>query len=330
MPQPFRLEPFWRVILQELDLSAESLARRAGQPANLFGSDPVMVDVEGWAALWDALAAEVDEPDLALRLGQLLTLDMFDAAHFAAFCSEHLHQAATRLQLYKRLLGPCRLELDDREGLALSCHVVGLPHPPALFGTGELVLWVALARHATRHHVVPKRVTMPIDLEDPNAFASYFGVPVTRGATYELLVDTEDAHRVFLTTDASMWSFFEPVLERRLAELDAQTSMTERVSAALYELLPSGRSQIGDVARALGASTRTVQRRLGEEGTTFREILDRTRAQLAHHYLTRTQLTTTEVAFLVGYDDPNSFYPAFRSWTGMTPQAVRAGAKPAS
>ncbi|MEM9488317.1 MAG: AraC family transcriptional regulator, partial [Myxococcota bacterium] len=83
------------------------------------------------------------------------------------------------------------------------------------------------------------------------------------------------------------------------------------------------------VARAVGASARTVQRRLSEEGTTYRGVLDQTRAQLATHYLTRTQITPAEVAFLIGYDDPNSFYPAFRNWTGMTPQAVRAGAKPA-
>lgn len=153
MSQLFRLAPFWPVMLRELDLSAESLARRAGQPANLFASSPVMVDVAGWAALWNALEAEADDPLLPLRLGGLLTLDMFDPAQFAAFCSGHLQQAAARLQLYKRLLGPFRLELDDRSGLALSCRVEGLPHPPALLGAVELALWVGLGRHATRHPI---------------------------------------------------------------------------------------------------------------------------------------------------------------------------------
>jgi AraC-like DNA-binding protein len=317
------------VILRELDVSAEGLARRAGLPVSVFAAEPVTVDVLGWAALWDALDAELDQPDLALRLGRLLTLDMFDPAHFAAFCSEHLRQAASRLQLYKRLLGPCRLDIDEREGLSLTCRVAGLALPPALYGRGELVLWVSLVRHATRHPVVPTRVTMPVRPEAPAAFASYFGVPVSPGPAYEVRFDASDAHRAFLTADTSMWSFFEPVLGRRLAELDAGTSTTERVSAALYELLPSGRSRVGDVARALGASARTVQRRLGSEGTTYRDVLDRTRARLARHYLARTQLTTAEIAFLIGYDDPNSFYPAFRSWTGMTPQAARAATTPA-
>ncbi|MEM9713043.1 MAG: AraC family transcriptional regulator ligand-binding domain-containing protein, partial [Actinomycetota bacterium] len=322
----FRIEPFWRVILREFDVSAESLARRAGLAGHHFANDPIMVDVGEWAALWDALDAEVDEADLALELGRYLTLDMFDPAVLAAFCSANLRQAATRLQLHKRLVGPCRLLVEEDRGLTISCEVVGLPMPPRLWGAGELVSWVALARHTTQRRVVPVRVTMPVEVNGRSELGSYFGVPVTHGPRYELVFSTADADREFLTTDPVMWSFFEPVLRRRSADLDERTSTAERVGAALVELLPSGRSQVGHVASALGASARTIQRRLGEEGTTYREVLDHTRAQLATHYLTRTQITTAEVAFLIGYDDPNSLYPAFRTWTGMTPRALRDGA----
>jgi AraC-like DNA-binding protein len=326
MSTTFRLEPFWRVILREVGLSGESLARWAGLPTNLFASNPVMVDVDGWASLWDALEAEVDRPDLALVLGQRITLDMFDPAVFAAFCSDNLEQAAARLQLYKRLMGPCRLRLERKGTLSIACDVVGLPHPPRLWSAGELVAWVALARHCTQHRIVPARVVMPLDVADPDPFEAFFGVGVSRGEGYQVVFEAADALRAFVSTDASMWSFFEPVLRRRLAELDETTSMTERVAAALAELLPSGRSQIGDVASALGMSPRSIQRRLGQEHVTFRDILDKTRLRLAQHYLMRTQLTTTEVAFLIGFDDPNSLYPAFRAWTGTTPQAVRDAA----
>ena len=324
MSNMFRLEPFWWVILREFDLSAETLSRRAGLPANFLASDTVMVDVMEWASLWQALNDEIGEPDLAIKLGGILTLDMFDPAHFATFCSKNLRQAAKRLQLYKRLAGPCRLEIKEQPGLTLATSVTGLQFPPELYGAGELVVWLGLMRHATRHHVVPQRVVMPVLPRAPASFESYFGRPVLRGNTYEIVFDTADADRAFVTTDTTMWAFFEPVLKRRLAELDASTSMAARVSAALCELLPVGQSEIGDVAKSLGASTRTIQRQLKDESTTYRTVLDQTRKQLAQHYLKRTQLTTSEVAFLVGYDDPNSFYPAFRNWTGKTPQAARA------
>lgn len=326
----FRVERYWRVILAALDLSAEVLTRTAGLPLGVLADDPVTVDVNAWASLWDALESEVQRPDLALELGRSITLEMFDPALFAALCSQDLHQAVTRLQRYKRLMGPCRLRIDESQGFAVGCEVDGLPLPPRLWGIAELVVWVTLARRLTRHFVVPSRVVAPVDIEEPDVFATYFGVAVTRGPRYEVVFEKQDAHRAFLSTDASMWSFFEPTLERRLAECDEHTSMRERVRAALFELLPVGQAKLADVARSLGMSVRTLQRKLGSEGTSYREVLDGTRVHLARHYLTRTQISPAEVAFLIGYDDPNSLYPAFRAWTGTTPQAVRDAAQRAS
>lgn len=331
MTQKFRIEPFWGVILKEFELSGEALARRAGLPSNLFSSDSVWVNVDEWAALWDTLEVELDLPNLALLLGQSVSVDLFDPAIFAAFCSRNLAQTASRLQLYKTLTGPCRLQITEHhehhEHLGLSCHVSGLPFPPALWGTAELVVWVVLARHMTRHHIVPVSVTAPVLPSNAETYEAFFGVPVSPGNVYEVVFRREDAERIYVVKHGGMWEFFEPVLRNRLAEINQSASMTERVSAALFEVLASGQNQIGDVARELGTSSRTIQRKLGLEGTSFRQVLNQTRATLARHYLTRTSLTTTEVAFLIGFDDPNSLYPAFRSWTGTTPQAIRAAAR---
>jgi len=76
--------------------------------------------------------------------------------------------------------------------------------------------------------------------------------------------------------------------------------------------------------RSRARSARTLQRQLSQEGTSFQAILAGTRESLARHYLTSGELRTSEIAFLLGYDDTNSFYRAFRSWTGTTPDAIRA------
>jgi AraC-like DNA-binding protein len=88
-------------------------------------------------------------------------------------------------------------------------------------------------------------------------------------------------------------------------------------------LLPSGESSVDAVCRRLGTSVRTLQRRLREEGDTFQAILNRTRESLARHYLKRPELTATEISFLLGYEDPSSFFRAFTSWTGTTPEQAR-------
>jgi AraC-like DNA-binding protein len=73
-------------------------------------------------------------------------------------------------------------------------------------------------------------------------------------------------------------------------------------------------------------STRTLQRRLGDEGSSFQTVLTSTRMALARHYLTNETISTVEISFLLGYADSSSFYRAFRDWTGLTPEQMRAGA----
>ena len=78
------------------------------------------------------------------------------------------------------------------------------------------------------------------------------------------------------------------------------------------------------VSAKLRASTRTVQRRLKEEGGSFQHVLNRTREDLAIHYLKTSTMSGAEISFLLGFEDPNSFFRAFHAWTGDTPEKMRA------
>ena len=87
--------------------------------------------------------------------------------------------------------------------------------------------------------------------------------------------------------------------------------------------LPGGLSNIQTVAAELGMSNRTLQRRLHGEGTSFQQLLSQVRQELAREYLADPSLDIGEVAFLIGYEDQNSFYRAFRLWEGDTPSNWR-------
>ena len=78
------------------------------------------------------------------------------------------------------------------------------------------------------------------------------------------------------------------------------------------------------MSKTLGVSPRTLQRRLGAEDVKYQDILNQTREQLARHYLTSSSLSGGEISFLLGYDNPNSFFRAFQQWTGTTPETVRS------
>lgn len=100
--------------------------------------------------------------------------------------------------------------------------------------------------------------------------------------------------------------------------LNESDSFADRVRAELTELLPRGCGSADDVAQKIGVSRRTLQRRLSEEGTTFQRELDQTRLMLADYYFRFTDLPISNVAFLLGYHETNSFLHAFVAWTGIT------------
>lgn len=91
-----------------------------------------------------------------------------------------------------------------------------------------------------------------------------------------------------------------------------------RVRSALMELLPGGECTIDDVAKKLGYSKRSLQRKLQEEDTNFQKQLSHTRELLAKTYLANTDMTTEDIAFLLGYQEIGSFIRAFAVWTGQT------------
>ena len=115
-----------------------------------------------------------------------------------------------------------------------------------------------------------------------------------------------------------MWEFLEPELQKRLYEMEKDDSYSARVRSALTELLPGGMSNIDDVAAKLGISKRTLQRKLTEEDTSFQKQLNGTRELLAKNYLRNTDMSSDDIAFLLGYQELNSFLRAFSLWTGMS------------
>ncbi len=323
----FTLDPGIKVFISDLRMSWPRVLRRASLPGDLLSRGPAMLSTDEYFRFWSALEQEGGDRDLALDIGQAISVETFSPPIMAALCSPTLTVAAHRIATYKPLVGPLRLDVADApDGLRIAYQWPPDQQPPTLLATSELVFWVALARIATRHHVRPVGIAMPALPHDPASLEGFFGARIRTGGTHAVTFSADDAARPFLTENEPMWRFFAPELRRRLSDLQAEATMAERVRAALRETLPAGDSSITAVTRQLAISSRTLQRQLQEEGTTYQAVLASTREDLARHYLRRGNLRTGEIAYLLGYDDTNSFYRAFRSWTGTTPETLRAAA----
>jgi AraC-like DNA-binding protein len=325
MEHPFKLSPGWRLVLRDLGVQPANVLRRAQLPEDLFARVNATVSAESYFRLWQAVADELADPDCGLRIGQLISAETFDPPIFAALCSPDLNTAAARLSRFKKLIGPLTLDVavrSDRTVLNLGC--IGALRLPVALGTTEVVFLVHFARMATRSPVQPIEVTTPEPVRNPDAYAAFLGVAITAGPSYSVSFTEQEARLPFLTANAPIWDIFESQFRQRLAEIEATAQVAERVRAALLELLPSGRSSIQDVAQTLGVSSRSLQRSLGRESTSFQKVLNTTREDLARYYLRTSALPGAEISFLLGYDDPNSFFRAFHQWTGKTPETVRA------
>lgn len=327
-PKAFAIEPSWKALLRDLGARPGDVLRRAELPHDLFNRADSSVDTSGWFRLWEALEAESSDPDFPLRVAAAFVADTFSPVCFAAQCSPNMRVASERIRQYKRLVAPMTLRVrGDRRGLTLTAQWLDATvAPPRSLAESEAAFFLELIRKGTREHVNAVAVTLPHRPQRLAAHERYFGAPIKQGRKVAISFTAQDADRPFLTANDRMWAVFEPELRKRLDALDDRATTAQRVRAALLEALPSGQASMEDVAARLALSKRTLQRRLQQEGESFQSLLNRTREHLGRHYLLKTTLPCAEISFLLGYEDPNSFFRAFHEWTGSTPEGLRRAA----
>jgi AraC-like DNA-binding protein len=127
-----------------------------------------------------------------------------------------------------------------------------------------------------------------------------------------------------LSADPALLDMFEADARRRLAQLPAQGAISARVQTLLGARLKGEVPSLAAIASELAMSERSIQRSLREEATSYRELVDAVRKDLALLHLARPGTSAADVAFLLGFSEPSAFTRAFRRWTGSSPTRFRA------
>lgn len=323
------LEANWQAHASDMSFNLQDVLRYAQLPSDLFSRTPLTVTADEYFKLWRGIEYVMkDIPAFPLVIGKSLSPETFSPPFFAALCSRHMMAAFNRMAKYKPLVGPINLKIDQHhEDGNVQVEFVGITGYEELPGTlvaAELVFWVQIARIATRERIVPQTVHIASKLPERVQYEEFFGTHVIQGERNGLTFSLRDMKKPFLTANTQMLSIFEPVLDKRLQDLTQDSNFRDRVRACLVEIMASGDYSMGDVASRLGISARTLQRKLKQENTNFQKELDKLREELARHYLSNTNYTSNQIAFLLGYEEPTSFFRAFRTWTGQTPEYVRS------
>ena len=305
--------------LEMIGVRVGEALKTAGVPEDLFSRKKPVLDEADYYRLMDAVGAQITDPQLPIMVASADNIESFSPPIFAAYCSKNGKTCLERLSRYKRIIAPMKYELRDSDGetsLVIAASTDELALPQFLAET-EMVFVIHIIRAATKASITPIRVQMQNPVMN-DAFTEFLGCLVEHGDENVIVFCAEDMEKPFISYNDNMWKFFEPELQKRLYEMERDDSFAAKVRSALTELLPGGAGTVDDVAVKLGVSKRTLQRKLTDENTSFQKQLNGTREILAKHYIRNTDMSSDEIAFLLGYQEINSFLRAFNLWTGMS------------
>lgn len=244
----------------------------------------------------------------------------------ATYHAKDYRDALNRMVRYKQMCPPESLRITEEGELCtieLEWQHPGHSGPPLLLGL-TLAFLLELGRRGTGLPLTAQLVEFSQPIGNVKILEAYFGCRIQIDAQYNrLTLRRNDLNHPFISYNEELLEILTPVLDRTLAEQKGTRSITERVKWIMKRSFSGGRPDIQAVAKVLSMSDRTLQRRLTEENTSFKQLLTQARHEQAREYLADPSLDIKEVAFLIGYEDQNSFYRAFRLWEGDTPSNWR-------
>jgi AraC-like DNA-binding protein len=287
------------------------------------------VPVKNYQALWQAIHALCPDPYFGLHFAEsLFEYGALDALGFLLRSSDTIGVALERLSRYWRILNDDS-ELEGavtREGDRL--HIVVGARPPAPpwsphRASQALAAIIVLGRRWAVTETTPEVVRfVHAAPDDPSEYRRVFGCPVQfECEKNEIIVDVGAMGIRIRYAEPQL---AEVMTERTEHLLRARSGdMLDDVRRAIVRSMPNGEIVAHRVAKSLGMTERTLQRRLRERQSTFSQVVDEARRDVALDLCRAGHLSVAEIAFLVGFADPKGFRRAFRRWTGRSPALYR-------
>ena len=325
--------------LRRRNVATSPVLRAAGiSERDLAESDPLhhRISAAGQSRLLDYAAEAIEDSAFGLHLAEQGDPRVAGIIFYVMSAAENLGGALALLERYSRIANEAiRMKLTSAPDLVAEIGFVGLPRPLGRHGAEFLMAVIVRAlRELAGRNIRPIRVAFAHARNaDLREFARFFGCPVEfvravdEGVASDLLeFSNATVTAPLLTADAKLLKALEPFCDMAAKERrTASDTLRAAVEKEAERLLPQGKAQKQNVARALGMSVRTFARRLAVEETTYEEVVDELRRTLALQYLKEPGMSLSQITWLLGYEGSTSFNHAFRRWTGHSPSVVRKG-----
>jgi AraC-like DNA-binding protein len=308
---PGWLEAFYRAT----DLTPEMLADADAR-----------VSPAQFCVAWAELLRLTDNPQIALLIADRFPHGAFGIVEYVCRSAPTLGDALRHWVRFLNLLDDAVLVGLVEEGDDVCLRVLHESEAPA---PASHELCFALLVAAARDLCVSTPAIARVELThrtrgEPSVYRRWFGAPVSFGAAETQLVFARPSLDISLrTADPSLLAILGRHAEELAARDRSVPPVLAQVERILRKALRTDDAQVDRVARELGLTARSLQRRLKDEGTSFQEVRDKVRRELASRYL-EDELSMAEISFLLGFSEPSAFFRAFKRWTGLTPLESRA------
>lgn len=309
-----------------LGVAPDRVLRRTGLSPSLSDQADLSVTAETFFRIWDAMIAEANRPGVEMDLAMAYAHGPFLPPIFAFSCADTLSLGLQRLADFKPLIGPLTIEVS-RPGQKLRVDMrpsearLTMPPSMALF---EILYITECARCFSCAHVVPVETCLPGPLTIDKTCLEFLGHTPKTSNLLSMTFSVEDADRPLITRSPPFWESLQTGFQDQLEDRMGAATMSAGVKKTLTGALPGGSTSVEAIAKRLNVSKRSLQRRLSEEGTSFKALLNETRFEMSDLYLKDSGLSVPEISYLLGFRETSSFFRAFQGWTGMTPGDYRA------
>ncbi len=314
--------------LKSAGVPVAPLLKRVGLTPELIAQPEERLNVRSQIALLDEAAIALKDDCIGFTLARDFDLREIGLLYYVMACSQTLGDALKRIARYSKITNEA-LVFGYREGnrLTISLSYSGVPRHSDRHQI-EFCMFAVLriCRVLTGHNLVPQQFSIShYRSEGTSEMARFVGMKVDFGAdTDEFALDIESGELPLTHSDPYLDKLLLKDCEAALAERKGDVSeLRTRVENAISSLLPHGRVLLGDVARSLGMSERTLTRKLSDEGLNFAKIFQQLRRDLAVRYLRDRKLHVSKIAWLLGFNEVSAFTHAFKRWTGKTPRQMR-------
>ncbi len=316
------------LFLDRSRVDAEPVLARAGLSRSQLSQPGSGVAVVSQYRLLEYAAAAARDPLLGLRIGLQMDMRNSGVLYYLVTASATIAEALYNLSRYSRVASEAILfEVLSKNGDAVLTMVPARQYdePRQQYSEFVAMLVVRALRSVTLQRFTVSMATFAHARDTHlDEVEQLLGCPVAYARPEESVVFPQRATEfAIVSADTRLLEILRAHADHLLAARRSAAGLTNVVEHQLIRLLPGGRAHAATVAEHLGMSTRTFTRHLAEEHSTFSDILDNLRKQLALRYLTDERISLQQIAWLLGYSEMAAFNHAFKRWTGTSPGRVR-------